>query len=90
MLKNVISKNKELPKNEELDESNNQENIYSGESGGNTCTLCLSSRTNTTATSCGHLFCWDCITEWSNNKPECPLCRQPILPNKLVCIYNYQ
>lgn len=32
------------------------------------CTLCLEKRKNSAATSCGHLFCWTCIVEWTHNK----------------------
>lgn len=32
--------------------------------------------------------CRNCITEWCNEKPECPLCRTPITHSSLVCVYH--
>ena len=32
--------------------------------------------------------CRNCIMEWCNEKPECPLCRTPITHSSLVCLYH--
>ncbi|KAI0358983.1 peroxisome assembly protein per8 [Trametes cingulata] len=55
---------------------------------GRNCTLCLEERTDSCATDCGHLFCWNCIVGWGREKAECPLCRQSLNLASLLPVYN--
>lgn len=43
------------------------------------CTLCLEPMKDPSVTTCGHVFCWTCILDWIDEKPECPLCRQGVM-----------
>jgi len=53
------------------------------------CVFCFGKRRHTTATECGHLFCWGCIISCCDRKAECPLCRQPIRRQTLVRLEHY-
>ena len=54
-------------------------------SGGNRkCTLCLEEMKDPSVTTCGHVFCWICISDWAREKPECPLCRQSCLAQHVL------
>lgn len=43
------------------------------------CPICLDRVTDTVrALPCRHIFCRECIEQWTANSPNCPLCRQRI------------
>lgn len=52
------------------------------------CLLCMETRKNTSATLCGHLFCWECITNYLQSTPACPFCRSECYPQGVILIHN--
>ena len=48
------------------------------------CTLCLEPMKDPSVTTCGHVFCWTCVTDWLQEQPMCPLCRQNSLPQHVL------
>ncbi|OMJ26103.1 Peroxisome biogenesis factor 10 [Smittium culicis] len=54
-----------------------------------TCSLCLELLESSTITRCGHVFCWECLYEWSTKNDVCPLCRQSIKQSQIMPIYCY-
>lgn len=53
------------------------------------CPLCLELCSSQTSTVCGHIFCWVCISEWTSEKAECPVCRTTVQPQQLVCLQHF-
>ncbi|XP_017777783.1 PREDICTED: peroxisome biogenesis factor 10 [Nicrophorus vespilloides] len=54
-----------------------------------TCVLCVESCKNTSCTPCGHIFCWSCIHDSLKYQPNCPFCREEVLPNRIILLQNY-
>lgn len=50
------------------------------------CILCLTNMTDPSCLPCGHIFCWECITDWTKENPECPLCRQKCYPQQVLAL----
>lgn len=54
------------------------------------CQVCMCPCEHTTSTTCGHLFCWECIASWCAMKASCPLCRATVLPQQLLPLSHYE
>lgn len=54
-----------------------------------TCVLCLGPRQYSSLTTCGHIFCWECIHGWLSERDECPTCREHVKKSNVVLLRNF-
>ncbi len=54
------------------------------------CPSCLEECHHPTASLCGHIFCWSCISDWTSEKAECPVCRTAVKPHQIISLQHFQ
>jgi len=66
------------------------------QSPGPPCAICMDPIVSSTATICGHVFCWRCIMDWcvsgeldDQGGVPCPTCRTSCKASDLVALVNY-
>eukprot|EP01147_Barroeca_monosierra_P002427 gene2427-5367_t len=52
------------------------------------CNICLDKVSEPVVTRCGHLFCWPCLHEWLQLKPDCPVCKAGVTPESVISLYT--
>ncbi|EGK96257.1 AGAP000928-PB [Anopheles gambiae str. PEST] len=61
----------------------------SGTLPGRNCALCMDTAQAITVTQCGHLFCWQCILHWLDQRQVCPICRESVKKTRVVRLQNF-
>jgi len=51
------------------------------------CPVCLEKMNKVTATTCGHIFCLECIKQAINTNSRCPLCKRRLAHNSIHPLY---
>ncbi|CAI2348752.1 unnamed protein product [Caenorhabditis sp. 36 PRJEB53466] len=73
------------------EEPTSSSNPNQEESGRFECNICLDSAKDAVVSLCGHLFCWPCLSQWLDTRPNnqlCPVCKSAIDGSKVVPIYG--
>lgn len=55
------------------------------------CNICLETANDAVVSMCGHLFCWPCLHQWLETRPNrqtCPVCKAGISKDKVIPIYG--
>lgn len=52
------------------------------------CSICMCEVEIPVVTRCGHLFCWGCISGWSEKSSICPVCKALCSLSTVIPIYS--
>ena len=55
------------------------------------CNICLDTARDAVVSMCGHLFCWPCLHQWLETRPNrkmCPVCKAGISKEKVIPLYG--
>ncbi|KAH7731558.1 ring finger protein 5 [Aphelenchoides avenae] len=55
------------------------------------CNICLDVAKDPVVSMCGHLFCWPCLHQWLDTRPNrqlCPVCKAVISRDKVIPLYG--
>jgi len=55
------------------------------------CNICLDTASDAVISMCGHLFCWPCLHQWLETRPQrqiCPVCKAGIGRDKVIPLYG--
>ncbi|XP_037794111.1 E3 ubiquitin-protein ligase RNF185-like [Penaeus monodon] len=55
------------------------------------CNICLDTAKDAVISMCGHLFCWPCLHQWLETRPNnqtCPVCKAAISREKVIPLYG--
>uniref|UniRef100_A0A673IJT4 E3 ubiquitin-protein ligase RNF185 n=1 Tax=Sinocyclocheilus rhinocerous TaxID=307959 RepID=A0A673IJT4_9TELE len=69
----------------------NGENGSGAQDGTFECNICLDTSKDAVISLCGHLFCWPCLHQWLETRPNrqvCPVCKAGISRDKVIPLYG--
>ena len=69
-------------------EINNDQEIGEVRIDGVRCAICMEVCKSPSTSKCGHVFCWTCILNAVQRKPQCPICRKHCKPQDIIFLYN--
>lgn len=55
------------------------------------CNICLDPVSEAVISFCGHLFCWPCLNQWFEIRPNhqlCPVCKSVLNKDKVIPLYG--